>query len=235
MSLIECPECKKKISDQYGKCPDCGYQIETAKEPAAKTEDEVAEKEIVVEESANKPEKEEKTNKKLLIGIILVALILIVAVALLVLPHFKGNANGGNNTSTPSSDQASSNQNQEQTKSQKELAIEAANKYRNDNKDTILSIGELYNHLSTLGYSDEICEELCYTEKIDGFYDGARAYDYEKIALFHSWGYSREAIIKYYNGFVSQEEIEYLVDECLAGRKLTYQYVNDQFQLVEHN
>ena len=109
-----------------------------------------------------------------------------------------------------------------------------SNKYRNDNKDTILSVGELYNHLSDLGYSDEICEELCYTEKIDGFYDGARAYDYEKIALFHSWGYSREAIIKYYNGFVSQEEIEYLVDECLAGRKLTYRYVNDQFQLVEH-
>ena len=186
------------------------------------------------DEKIDKPENKRKPNKKLLIGVISVVLVLIVVFVLLVLPHCKGNTNKGNNSTTPSSDQASSNQIDEQTKSQKELAIEAANKYRNDNKDTILSVGELYNHLSDLGYSDEICEELCYTEKIDGFYDGARADDYEKIALFHSWGYSREAIIKYYNGFVSEAEIEYLVDECLKGRKLTYQYVNDQFQLVEH-
>ena len=28
MALIKCPECKKKISDQCGKCPSCGYPIE---------------------------------------------------------------------------------------------------------------------------------------------------------------------------------------------------------------
>ena len=27
MSLIPCPECKKKISDSAGSCPNCGYQI----------------------------------------------------------------------------------------------------------------------------------------------------------------------------------------------------------------
>lgn len=205
--------------------------------------EEVTEKETV-EEKINKPEKERKPNKKLLLGIVSGALVLIVAFTFLVLPHFNQtwkdvltgnkseNVNEGNNTPTQSNNQSSSNQ--EQIKSQKELAIEAANKYRNDNKDTILSVGELYDHLSDLGYSDEICEEVCYTEKIDGFYDGARAYDYEKIALFHSWGYSREAIIKYYNGFVSEAEIEYLVDQCLAGRKLTYRFVDGQFQLVEH-
>lgn len=180
----------------------------------------------------DKPENKRKPNKKLLIGIISFVLVLIVVFVLLVLPHFKGNTNDKNNTSTPSSDQTSSNQ--EQIKSQKELAIDAANKYRDDNKDTILSINDLYDHLSGLGYSDEICEEVCYTEKIVGFYDGSTDYDYEKIAKFHSWGYSREAIIKFYDGFVSEAEIEYLVDQCLAGRKLTYQFVDGQFQLVEH-
>ncbi len=28
MALIKCPECKKKISDQCGKCPNCGYPLD---------------------------------------------------------------------------------------------------------------------------------------------------------------------------------------------------------------
>ena len=27
MALIACPECKKKISDSAGNCPNCGYQL----------------------------------------------------------------------------------------------------------------------------------------------------------------------------------------------------------------
>lgn len=30
MALIKCPECKKKISDQCGNCPHCGFPIENA-------------------------------------------------------------------------------------------------------------------------------------------------------------------------------------------------------------
>lgn len=138
-------------------------------------------------------------------------------------------------TTQQNNQQTSSKPKQEPTKSQKELAIEAAYKYRDDNKDTILSVYELYEHLNSLGYSDAICEEVCFTEKIVGFYDCSAVYDYERIIMFHSLGYSRQAIINFYDGFASDAEIEYLVDECLAGRKLTYEYIDDELQLVEHD
>jgi hypothetical protein len=71
--------------------------------------------------------------------------------------------------------------------------------------------------------------------KIDGFYDGAVMYDYERIAMFRDQGYSREAIIDWYAGpRITREEAEYLIDQCLLGKKLTYEYVNGVIMLVEH-
>ncbi len=136
----------------------------------------------------------------------------------------------------PKDQQPSSESSQEPTKTEKELAREAACQYRDDNKDTILSAYFMYEYLVDLGYDEDICGTLCFEEKIDGVYDGAAMDDYERILMFHNWGYSRQAIIDYYEGGgrLSYEDIEYLVDECLAGRKLTYEYIDDELQLVEH-
>lgn len=34
MALIECPECKKQISDTAASCPQCGYSIAVKEQPA---------------------------------------------------------------------------------------------------------------------------------------------------------------------------------------------------------
>lgn len=61
MALIKCPECRKKVSDKCGKCPYCGYPIESCDE-------------------SNKPENtitsKKPINKKLLSGIILFFVVL---------------------------------------------------------------------------------------------------------------------------------------------------------------
>ena len=78
MALIKCPECKKKVSDQCGKCPNCGYPIKTVEKPVAVTKEEVTEKESAVEEKKDKPKKERKRiNKKLLICIISATVVLL--------------------------------------------------------------------------------------------------------------------------------------------------------------
>jgi len=33
MALIQCPECRKTLSDQAEKCPDCGYPIKPLSKP----------------------------------------------------------------------------------------------------------------------------------------------------------------------------------------------------------
>lgn len=40
MALIECPECKTKVSDQAEKCPSCAYPI-TTNEPIAPVQKQV--------------------------------------------------------------------------------------------------------------------------------------------------------------------------------------------------
>ncbi len=130
--------------------------------------------------------------------------------------------------------QEASNTNQQSSKTQKELAIEAAQKYRNDNEDIILSVYDLYEHLTNLGHNEDICADICFNEGIEGFDDGTARYDYERIKTFHNQGFSREAIINYYADVVSYDEAVYLVDECLSGKKLTYEYIDGELQLVEH-
>ena len=113
-------------------------------------------------------------------------------------------------------------------------AMVAANKFKNDNKDVILTIYTLYDHLQSLGYSDSVCNDVSLKKLNDGFYDIEALYDYERIQKYSKDGYSRDAIINYYMRSFSYEEAAYLVDECLTGRKLTYEYVNDGLVLVEH-
>ena len=117
---------------------------------------------------------------------------------------------------------------------QTQTAIEAAEAFRQDNPDRILSVYALYEHLSGLGYSDSVCEEVCFGNPPEGFDDGSAMYDYERIIKFSNQGYSRNAIINYYLGTLSYEDATYLVDECLSGRKLTYTYVDGSLELVEH-
>lgn len=142
-------------------------------------------------------------------------------------------------TTQQNNQQTSSKPKQEPAKTQYQLALEDAQKFKNQNPGVILSIYDLLDHLTNLGYSDSVCEDII-NDMIDtgfssGFYDCGTRYDYEIITMFHGFGYSRQAIIDFYNGYASDAEIEYLVDECLAGRKLTYEYIDDELQLVEHD
>ena len=119
-------------------------------------------------------------------------------------------------------------------KTEKDYAIEAANDYKNQNPDVILTTYGLYEHLCDLGFSADVCEEVCFIENSAGFYDGAAMYDYERIMMFYNQGYSRDAIIDFYTGTFSYEEAEELVDQCLAGRKLSYQRDGDTLTLIEY-
>ncbi len=115
---------------------------------------------------------------------------------------------------------------------QKILAEAAA--YRERYKQIILTATDLYEHLCLSGYDEELCAQICFAEGVEGFYDGAAMYDFERIQMFHAQGYRREAIIHfYYSGEYSYDEIAYLVDECLAGRKLTYMMIDDEKVLAE--
>jgi hypothetical protein len=111
-------------------------------------------------------------------------------------------------------------------------ALAAAIEYRDSNPDIILSIYDLWNYLEGLGYDDEAISYAM--DNAEGFDVGAAMYDYEKITMFHNQGRSRTAIINYYLDILSYEEAKYLVDECLAGRKLTYEWTEYGLILVEH-
>lgn len=120
---------------------------------------------------------------------------------------------------------------------QREEILAIAAEYRESRKEVILSAYDLCDYLLFLGYDEDLCVEICFTEGVDGFYNGAAMYDYERIAMFREQGYSREAIINYYyNGIYTYEEVVYLVDECIAGRRLTYVCSDDgELTLVEMN
>lgn len=114
-----------------------------------------------------------------------------------------------------------------------EILAQAAD-YRACYKEVILTVTDLFDYLCLCGYDEDLCGQICFAEGVEGFYDGAAMYDFERILMFHEQGYRREAIIDfYYYGEYSYEEVVYLVDECLAGRKLTYMIIGDEKVLVE--
>lgn len=76
MALIKCPECKKKISDQCGKCPNCGYPIEIVKTHIEELDVKTIENEVAIAEKTDKPRRK-PINKKTLIGIISAIIILL--------------------------------------------------------------------------------------------------------------------------------------------------------------
>lgn len=117
---------------------------------------------------------------------------------------------------------------------QLQLAYDAAEGLLQNNQDRIISVYELYEYLLGLGFSESVCEEVCFDRPPEGFDDGSVMYDYERINKFSNYGYSREAIIDFYLDRLSYEDAAFLVDECLSGRKLTYEYVDGSLELVEH-
>lgn len=120
------------------------------------------------------------------------------------------------------------------SKTEMQLAIEEAKRYKKQNSDVILCNTDLYDYLKSLGYSEDICEEFLVNNPVEGFYNGAAMYDYERITMFHNQGYSRDAIIEFYLDVLPYGSAEFLVDECLAGTKLTLEHDEDELIFVEH-
>lgn len=117
----------------------------------------------------------------------------------------------------------------------KSEALTEAKKYRLKFSGRIVTQYDLAPYLRALGYdTDEIQYAI---DNAEGFYDGRVMDDYERILMFHEQGYSWYAIFDFYSeGWeLSYDEIEYLIDECLAGRKLTYAYVDGELTLVERS
>lgn len=125
MALIECPECKNKISDQADVCPKCGYELR-------KTEVEEEEK-TNASDSSKKP----KANSKY---------ILLAIIALCVFLVFK--YLNDNNTTTQNTNQ-NTNQTQNQTQNQNPTQN---NNYQNQTQNQNQNTSQNNYQSTTSGY-----------------------------------------------------------------------------------
>lgn len=131
---------------------------------------------------------------------------------------------------------------------ERQKAIVDGEKYKNEHKNVVLSTYALYEHLTSLGYSETICEDLCFTENVFRVYDGAAvAYEYERVEALNELGNSREAIINYYyeaawpygdEGVwlgITYDDAIFFVDACLAGKKLHIDFSVGYANFIEVN
>ena len=86
MALIDCPECKKQVSDQAKSCPNCGFQVasyyyQKTKEEKKKEQQELLNKKIAEREKQKQIKINKiKKNKRKFILIPLISLVLIIAI-----------------------------------------------------------------------------------------------------------------------------------------------------------
>lgn len=83
MALVKCPECGKEVSDKAGKCPNCGFPIESASEKETE-KNMVADSEVKQPDSGEdevKAEKKKVSKKMVAISCIVLAIVIISAIA----------------------------------------------------------------------------------------------------------------------------------------------------------
>lgn len=93
-------------------------------------------------------------------------------------------------------------------------AISDMKDYWDNDYNVIVTAYDFADYLSKQGYYDEVIEYAL--DNTNGYYRGeAVASEEERVKLLLSYGYTRQAIIGWYNNVMSYDEAEALVDSCM--------------------